>query len=259
MERLERQNRRFKVGAVGAALVVAAGVVMAATAPIPRTIAARAFKLVDEHGVERASLDMLAGDPELTLFDAQGNARASLFLGSHGNAGEPELQFDDASGRVRARFFLHGKGEPSFSLFDPQNQVSPAGSIADHNGGPSVTLRDATGAVRVKLFLAPPRSQQNVLPLIPTAPAGTPVLQLFGRDADLEFDHNWRGMQVPSLLVGADNGSGTAAFFDRNLQMRLSLGITRLYPKAGGQVILPESSISAFDGLGNLMARWPLP
>ena len=90
LERLERQNRRLRLGALGVLLAVGALVLMGASAS-PKVIEAERFVLVDEEGRQRAVLETSAWASALSLYDGAGNRGVTLRLGG--------LAFVDQRGR----------------------------------------------------------------------------------------------------------------------------------------------------------------
>jgi hypothetical protein len=121
VERLERQNRRFKCGAVCLALTALCGVIMGAAGGEGHehgVVKARAFVVEDEQGNQRAYLGPLqAGESdetrqvtELTLTHPEGESRISLLAQHHAAslrmAAYPRQgadQYSDASIEVQRR------------------------------------------------------------------------------------------------------------------------------------------------------------
>ena len=115
VQRLERDNRRLKLGA-GAlvALVVAVPLVGAVLPPQnpfrqqqQEVIEARAFRVLDEQGGDRAAL----GPAGLSFFDEQGTLRVAL--------GADSLAFYDEQGTLRS-----GLDAEWLKLYDEQGKVS---------------------------------------------------------------------------------------------------------------------------------------
>ncbi|MGH7119655.1 MAG: hypothetical protein ACREFP_11815 [Acetobacteraceae bacterium] len=124
-------------------------------------------------------------------------------------------------------------------------------------GTPSFAMYDASGALRVHLSLAESRSAylngMTKLGLLKSpadraairstlAPGGTPSLQFYGNDADLEFDDS-AAMPLPSVMVGSyKNGAGGVLISGAGFNERLSLGRNTLYLRAGGKLSLKPAS-----------------
>src|SRR5690348_4956990 len=78
LARLERQNRRLKLGSVAAVAVLGALALMAQDRPQTRTLEAQHFVLKDNNGVVRGRWDADASGSNLALFDRQQNDRVQL-------------------------------------------------------------------------------------------------------------------------------------------------------------------------------------
>ncbi len=95
LERLEKQNRRLKYVGAAALVLVSAAIHMGQAAPVPETIEARRFLVIDTKGEPRAALGVTEGGPTLALNDADGKLRAALTV----TEGGPALVLFDADGR----------------------------------------------------------------------------------------------------------------------------------------------------------------
>jgi len=103
LSRLERQNRRMKLGIV-AMLVVVVGLASVA-AYRPRVVAANEFVLRDELGRPRARLGFSdPGRPRLGFYDTKGRVR--VVLGFSRRTWGPALEFRDAEGRGRVTLWF---------------------------------------------------------------------------------------------------------------------------------------------------------
>ena len=140
MEKLEKQNRRLRVG-VGAFLLAAASLLlMGQAAPQSKTMEAQEFILRDAGNKQRAKLSMVEDTAMLSLYDAKENVRARLVAGDR-----PGLLFFDA-GRT-----------------GPYAKVRLVLGVGDMGGGagdsgPHILLFDANGKSRAELFVAENRS-----------------------------------------------------------------------------------------------------
>ena len=165
LERVERQNRRLRVGATAVALMlavmtVATAVLCGRLASPNRTVHARGFVLRDEHGNTRAALFLPDSHAvALALRDVNGRARALLrILGR----GRPRLDLLDADGYERATLAADTDGPPSLTLYGPTRQPRlrlgtdmseiPPGAPADYKSPPWLRMWDAQGNT---LFSAP--------------------------------------------------------------------------------------------------------
>lgn len=145
--RLERDNRRYKLGARFAVACVGLAVLMGAApskkAKIPGEVRAGRFVLVDKTGKARAEwattsenqsylvlLDEAGkprltlslsqyGEPRLSFADAAGNRRIGLSLDLYGVL----LRFTDDAGKLRAALGVPAEGEPEIELLGKDDQV----------------------------------------------------------------------------------------------------------------------------------------
>ena len=115
IETLERQNRRFRLGAVGLILLVALGS-MAAVSPKSRTIEAEQFIVRDSKGRARVTI---------------GTALASGAAVSR-SPDEPAIWFSDEKGRDRLILATDGlrlansKSKPALDVIAGTNEAQPA-------------------------------------------------------------------------------------------------------------------------------------
>ena len=91
LERLERQNRRLKLGVLGVLVLMGSLVLMGAAAP-PKVVEAEKFVLRDDQGRERAVLDTSADRSGFRLYDAAGKKRTAIELGEISLYNENETQ-----------------------------------------------------------------------------------------------------------------------------------------------------------------------
>jgi len=150
LERLERDNRRVKIFAVGI-LVLAAGLsavsVIYATRHAAQTIKAHEFDVVDESGSVRVRMTVnywgtLKGEardlgaPGVELLDAEGRQLAGLdtFAG-------PSLRFWDEQGNPTVQLGMLWDGL-TFTRWGGKGRVSIQ---APESGAPSISLADAQG------------------------------------------------------------------------------------------------------------------
>lgn len=119
--RLERQNRRLKLGMVAVMAVVAGLVCLAATEPAAKLVRAERFQVVDAQGVVRADLGVVAGaGTGLTLYDPNGGERAGLGVNSNGGTG---LRLIDKAGRSRIGLAVDHSGNPKIAFLDEHERV----------------------------------------------------------------------------------------------------------------------------------------
>ena len=92
LEQLERDNRRLRMSFGAVLLLLGAALLVGAVMPeqIPDLIEARAFRVVDENGTERAAIDGTG----ISYFDENGTTRAAMRAAGIG--------YFDKNGTVRA-------------------------------------------------------------------------------------------------------------------------------------------------------------
>jgi hypothetical protein len=151
VERLEKQNRRLKQGALAFMLAIASVGLMAQTKQKPSTptsgqkpkpraaaptptgptaVEAQAFILKDSNGHVRAELGLTGSTPSLKFKDENGSALVTLALNS------------DAP------------GGPMLLLSDPQHHASVALSVLEH-AGPQLALTGERADIQVHMGVAP--------------------------------------------------------------------------------------------------------
>jgi len=116
LERLEKQNRRFKqVGAL--AMIVAGSVLLMGQAPASRTVEANEFILKDAEGRARAKLSSNIYFTGFFLYDENEQLRGSFVLN---HEGRPAIAMMAANGSDRARLTLATQriGEEDIPTFE---------------------------------------------------------------------------------------------------------------------------------------------
>ncbi|MBC7965763.1 MAG: hypothetical protein H7Z17_07535 [Fuerstia sp.] len=155
LQKLERQNRLWKVGVVCLGAVLLMG---ATRNPICPTIQAQKFELMDACGKARAELTMENGLPRLVFI--QSDHSRNTFLGidrdpSEGERAVLSLSNPDGSHCLHlkatensAELFLNGGRSRNISL----------AARSDNTAKPFIRFNDETG-VRVRIDSAPDRSR----------------------------------------------------------------------------------------------------
>jgi hypothetical protein len=206
LDRLERENRRWRRLALASWLVIAAVGLLGQSAPpstrppsASRVIEGERFVLRDAGGRVGATLAWEPSDtPRLALHDPAGKPRAVLNVAV---GGSPGLTLLDADGQTtRAALVVGPDGAPGLALFDPAGKPRLAAALfhpssttraaRQREPTPAMVVYDATGAVRVTvglraseaagLELADARGAARALVSVKTD--GTPDLTL--RDGD---------------------------------------------------------------------------
>lgn len=160
LEKLERDNRRFKTFALAALVLPIALVSIYATRPVPQKITAHEFDLVDSSGTLRGKMFLHSGAARIVLTDARGIARAELGTTGIGEAhlelsdttrgglamslwaGEPLIELHDGQGKGHILMSFLG-GEPSVTLYG--TQLKPVISMSLSHGELNLDLYDTQG------------------------------------------------------------------------------------------------------------------
>ena len=121
LERLERQNRRFKQGIVLAVVLAASALLAGAAGRLPRNIATHQLTIVDSQ--EKNGLAGIRvgkdGLPSIFLLDSAGTYRSMLSVFRSGAA---SIDFRDRNGKVRLSMGVF-RGSPRI------NFISAAGKL----------------------------------------------------------------------------------------------------------------------------------
>jgi hypothetical protein len=176
LEKLERENKRFRRLGVTAVVVAAALAGMYATrtvplrdhAGVPGVVKAHELEIVDSRGKARIKLTTVMGGTYVTLLDSQGTTREGMFLGSDGS---PHIALDDAQVKARLSMDVDSDGSPNVSLSDAQGQV-PLDLGVGSDGSSEVRLSDTHGM---------PRAVVGVLA------DGSPYVTLLGSSPDIKL------------------------------------------------------------------------
>lgn len=155
LERLERDNRRLKRGALALFVTLVALTTIYATRPVPEVIKAHEFEAVD--GLGKVRVDMGISPPEvcgtplplhapgLVLYDSAGTTVAELRTNHDFGTTTSDLMIRDPKNADEVEM-LDSFGNPSFYLGTPP----PAGtaiSMGIGQGTPNIKLRDALGFI----------------------------------------------------------------------------------------------------------------
>jgi hypothetical protein len=148
IERLERQNRFFRLISLLSVLLLSAVLLMAQSGQWRRgTLTAGRFELVDETGKLRAALGMSKIGPALLLIDEKGTTRVSLNTTATGSG----LKLYDAVGDTEGGAFEVDTSSRQFRLYDKSGNIRTGLLVGDQ--GPSILLADASQKPRLSLDL----------------------------------------------------------------------------------------------------------
>jgi len=153
LQRLERQSRRLKWGAVAFAVVLGAGLLMGQARPnkVAKTIEAERFVLRDRRGQKRAELLTWRGSPTLNFLDTNGAIQVSVGLAQSRRPGleQASLRLYSADGKNAQAVLGISHGRPSFRIFSKEGNGRV--ELTMLNGEPTIELRDKNGKLRAVL------------------------------------------------------------------------------------------------------------
>lgn len=194
LDRLERENRRWKGASTVAAVGIAALVLIGQAGPskVAPVVEAERFVLRDVNGKARARLFTgPGGAPILGLSDKDGELRAVLTVGADGT---PLLGLQDKGEKARAVLTVEAGG-PVLSLHDKDEGIRAVLSVSA-NGVPRLALHHKERKPRALLALGPD---------------GAPHLTLAGIDGN------------PRIGLGAVAEKHSLIFLDANGKARAGL------------------------------------
>jgi hypothetical protein len=144
LDRLERQLRRWRLGAAALAAVVAVG----ATAPAVKDLSVKTLRIIDDAGRERIVLTAEPSKPDMTFFDPSGKSRLTLDIAKDRR---PMLLFADESGKESNRLTLglEDEGHPGLILYDGAGRKRVAFGIPKE-GGPVIRVLDENEKLRMR-------------------------------------------------------------------------------------------------------------
>jgi hypothetical protein len=160
LERVERENRRWKIVGCATLLLLGVALLMAATTSrVPDEIRARRFALIDKNGKQRAVLGTSEASQEmfsmpgeslhgggLTIFDSNGRLRAAMYVTAEGDA---KFIAYDKTEQALARFGVLDSGAATLGLggLDGKDRAS----IEVSGNAPALVFRDDSRRQRVVL------------------------------------------------------------------------------------------------------------
>ena len=153
LDRLERENRRWRRAGAGVLIVIAAFALMGqAIQGVPKAMEAERFVLRDTGGRVRAALGMEAdGSVGLWLLDSAGKTRAGVGVSREGS---PVMALADQTGKSRLSLTL--TDGPGLSLRDQDRTRISLSVLAEGSG---IYVWDQAGRERVVLIVAADGSQ----------------------------------------------------------------------------------------------------
>ena len=212
VERLERENRRLKRVLLVAAVVAAAGLMLAPSAPKKKpleTVKAREVQIVDDQGNARISMKLEAnGDPVLALIGAKGSGARLALIGDR-----PVLALSDET-RVRASLQITKDG----AGLDLEDAEGKRGASMQAGGTLGFLLED-TGTGRAEGGLVIGAIGPAVVLSTPDDAGVTEVLLQASRGTEPLITAS-RGLAAAKLDVSREGGSERHPFRCRGARPR---------------------------------------
>lgn len=145
LDRMERQLRRWRLGALGLAVVAVAG---AMATPQARELTVKTLRIVDDAGKDRIVLTAEPSRPDMTFFDPSGKSRLTLDIAKDRR---PLLLFADESGKEANRLTLglEDEGHPGLILYDGHGRKRITLGIPK-DGGPVIRVLDENEKLRMR-------------------------------------------------------------------------------------------------------------
>jgi hypothetical protein len=150
LSRLEKSNRKLKVGILALTTIVAATIILGAAAPPPKIVTAEKFVLLDPDGHERAEFSANNKSAALQFLNSNGTRGIMIASGGEGNG----ISLSDENGHQRTFLMVESGGEAAFATVReglPQETFI----LSDGVGGTSMAIRDLAGKDRVNLGTTP--------------------------------------------------------------------------------------------------------
>ena len=143
--RMERQLRRWKLGALALAVVVVGG---AMASPQFKELSVKTLRIVDDAGKDRMVLTAEPTLPDMTFFDPSGKSRLTLDVAKDRR---PVLLFADESGKESNRLTLglEDEGHPGLVLYDGAGRKRITFGIPK-DGGPVIRVLDENEKLRMR-------------------------------------------------------------------------------------------------------------
>lgn len=148
LDRMERQLRRWRRGAVAGLGLAAVAVAGAMAQPPAKELVVKTLRVVDDAGKDRIVLSSNPDEADLTLFDPSGKSRLTLDVAKDRR---PVLLFADESNKESNRLVLglEDEGHPALLLYDGTGHKRVAFGIPKE-GGPVIRILDESGKLRMR-------------------------------------------------------------------------------------------------------------
>lgn len=150
LERLERQNSRFKIAGI-LVLLASFTFVLMGQIPVNQEVRAQKFSLYDAKGKNRAMLFSRDGQAILVLADPDGEPRMTLVVGADGT---PALGLSDKGDKVRAQLSINKEGSSQFALYAKEEGRPRALFTVSSDGLPRLGLTDKNQLPRIAVGAA---------------------------------------------------------------------------------------------------------
>lgn len=148
LDRLERQLRRWRRGALALAGVTALAVAGAMAQPPAKELTVKKLRVVDDAGKDRIVLSADPVEADLTFFDPSGKSRLTIDVAKDRR---PVLQFSDDANKESSRMTLglEDEGHPALTLYDGSGRRRVTFGIGKQ-GGPVLRVLDENGRLQTR-------------------------------------------------------------------------------------------------------------
>jgi hypothetical protein len=144
MSRMERELRRWKMGAIVALALASVAVAAAMDEPPTRELRAETLKIVQRDGKERIVLTAVPGVPDMMFLDPAGQGRLTLDIADDH---KPVLRVSEsAAGKGRLILGIED-GSPTLQLFDRDGQKRVTLGVPKDTGA-LIRIFDTDGKVK---------------------------------------------------------------------------------------------------------------
>jgi hypothetical protein len=148
LDRLERQVRWWRRGALAVGGLAALAVAGAMAEPPLKELDVRTLRVVDADGHDRIVLTSDPQEPDITLFDPSGKSRLTIDIAKDQR---PVLQFAEREGKTSSRLVLgfEEEGLPALMFYDSKGRKRVALGVPKE-GGAVIRVLDENERLRTR-------------------------------------------------------------------------------------------------------------
>jgi len=124
--------------------------------PVPKTLSAEKFVVVDAEGNERAELSANSKSAALQFLNPNQSRSIVIATGSQGNG----VYLSDGNGKIRTGMLV---GDDGVATISTMNGDSETFALKDSRDGAALTFRDSGGHARIVMGYTPKGASINVM------------------------------------------------------------------------------------------------